>query len=107
MSLTVTKEPGRPDVIGALRATRTEVTLDSSYTEGGEPLTAAQLGLRLVDRATCTVKHGSEVEATAVGSVVYDQSAGKLIVNDYKTQKPMVKEKDLSKVVVIVDAWGR
>lgn len=94
-------------VPGSERRTVTEVTLDNSYAAGGEPVTAAQLGLRVVDFAVCTVKNGSEAEATAVGSVYYDAAAGKLVVNDYKTQKPMAEGKDLSKVVVIVVAHGK
>lgn len=102
---TVVKSKAR--VPGAARSTISEVTLDNSYAEGGEPLTAKELGLRIVDSATCFVKNGSEAEATAVGSVYYDTSAAKLIVNDYKTQKPMAGAKDLSKVVVIVHASGK
>jgi hypothetical protein len=106
MSVTVSKK-GPTRIPGAERRTVTEITLDNSYAEGGEPLTAAQLSLHHVEHANCTVKNGSEAEATTVGSVIYDPAAAKLIVNDYKTQKPMVKEKDLSKVVVVIEAWGR
>jgi hypothetical protein len=87
--------------------TVTDVTLDNSYAEGGEPLTPAQLGLQSVDYATCLVKNGSEAEATAVGSCWYDMTNSKLVVNDYKTQKALAKEKDVSKVVIRVMAYGR
>jgi hypothetical protein len=87
--------------------TVTDVTLDNSYAEGGESLTAVQLGLAAVDYATCIVKNGSEAEATAVGSVIYDSTKELLVVNDYKTQKALAGAKDTSKVVVRVVAFGR
>lgn len=87
--------------------TVTDVTLDNSYQENGESLTAAQLGLAAVDFAQCTVKNGSEAEATAVGPCYYDPTKELLVVNDYKSQKPLAKEKDLSKVVVRVLAFGK
>lgn len=87
--------------------TVTDVTLDSSFQENGESLTAAQLGLAKVDHASCTVKNGSEAEATAVGSAWYDPTKELLVLNDYKTQKTLAKEKDVSKVVVRVIAFGK
>lgn len=87
--------------------TSTIVKLDNSYLEGGEPLSAAQLGLAVVDEAICFPTNGSEAEATAVGEIRYSTSAEKLIVMDYKTQKEMAKEKDLSKVLVRVVAFGK
>lgn len=87
--------------------TVTPVTLDNSFQENGESLTAAQLGLAKVDHAICIVKNPSEAEATAVGSAWYDKTKELLVLNDYKTQKTLAKEKDVSKVVVEVTAFGK
>jgi len=85
----------------------TDVTLDSSYAEGGEPLTAEQLGLASVDYAVCTIKNGSEAEAVPIMGPWYDQAKSLLHLNDAKTQKELVKEKDVSKVVIRVLAFGK
>jgi hypothetical protein len=94
-------------VPGSERRSITEVTMDNSYAENGEALSAAELGLRTVDFAYCNVKNGSESEAVAVGSCWYDATNAKLRVNDYKTQKEMAAGKDLSKVVIRVYAFGK
>lgn len=101
-----TKRISKGTVPGAGRRSVTEVTLDSSYQENGEPLTAKELGLRRVTDAFCIVKNGSEAEATTVGSAWYEPAKALLHVNDYKTQKEMASAKDLSKVVVLVMANG-
>lgn len=106
MAVTISKSPSTPVLHGSEYHRRTEVTLDSSLAEGGEPLTHKQLGFRRVTRAICQVKNGSESESTTLANVRYDESGEKLIPNDQKTQKPMAKEANLGKVVVIVDAWG-
>lgn len=87
--------------------TVTDVTLDSSYAEGGEPLTAAELGMASVDFATCSVKNGSESEAVPIMGPWYDPAKALLHLNDAKTQKELAKEKDVSKVVVRVLAFGK
>lgn len=94
-------------VPGSEKRTVTEVTLDNSYAEGGEPLTPKELGLRTVDSAVCIAKNLSESETVTVGSIWYDTANQKLRVNDAKTQKEMAGTKDLSKVVVIVTALGK
>lgn len=106
MAASVIKRITKASVPGSGRRSVTEVTLTNSYPEGGLLVSPKELGLQRVSDAFCVVKNGSEAEATAVGSVWYDKATGKIKVNDYKTQKEMVKEKDLSKVVVLVMAQG-
>lgn len=87
--------------------TVTTVTLDSSYEEGGEKLTAAQLGLASVDHALCGIKNPTEAEATPIMAPWYDASAGRLHLNDSKTQKELAAAKNLEKVTVVVTAFGK
>lgn len=87
--------------------TVTDVTLDSKYLEGGEPLTAEQLGLAAVDDAFASIKNGSESEAVPVMGPWYDKDKSLLRINDAKTQKELASEKDVSKVVVRVLAFGK
>jgi hypothetical protein len=98
MSLTVTAIKGLA-VEGDLWYTVNDVTLDNSYAEGGEALTLRELGFGIeavYSHSAIDVKNLSEAEATTVGPISYDGS--KIHVSDYKTQKEMAKEKDLSKV---------
>jgi hypothetical protein len=106
MPVTVSKKPVAV-IPGAERRTRTELTLDNSSPAEGYSVTPTQLGLRVVTDADCSIKAGSEAEATTVGGATYDPATKKLVVLDYKTQKPMAAGKDLSKVVVVVKAYGR
>ena len=91
---------------GAERRTITTVTLDNSYAEGGEPLTAAQLGLTKVTFAECSVVNGSELEANPVDTAYYTPATSKIHVIDGKTSKEMAGTKDMSKVVIQVTAYG-
>jgi hypothetical protein len=91
-------------VPGAERRTVTDVTFDNSYAEGGEPLTAEQLGLNSVDVAVCSLIHGSESTELLAGAAWY--SGGKLHLLDVKTGKEVASTKDMSKVVVQVVAFG-
>lgn len=93
-------------VPGARRQTVSEVTLDSSYLEGGESLTPKELGLTSVTWAFCNILVGSESEAVEVGWAKYNVSKELLEVFNYKTQKAIASTKDLSKVVVQVIAYG-
>lgn len=106
MGLTV-KRLTNPISVGSAFMAAIEATGDNSYAEGGEALTPAEFGLQSIDHAICIVKTLSEAEATTVGSVWYEPAKALLHVNDYKTQKELAKEKDLSKVVVQVTAFGK
>lgn len=79
MAVTATKVR-HDDVHGNQRCTVTDVTFDSSYPTGGEPLTAADLGLREVQSAVATIKTPTAA-ATAIVSAVYDIANSKLKVN--------------------------
>lgn len=85
--------------------TVTDVALDSSYLEGGEVVTFAQLGLASVDRADCFLKNGPESEEW-IGYAFYDPAKELLHLYSVKTGKELVKEKDMSKVVVRIVAYG-
>jgi hypothetical protein len=84
----------------------TQVTLDNSYAEGGETVSARELGLRRVIWATCDVLAGSESEEW-LAFATYTPSTEKVHLFSSKTGKELVKEKDLSKVVVQVVAFGK
>ena len=96
----------QPRVPGARRQVAAEVTFDSSYLEGGEPLTAAELGLKRVIWAHCATLQGSESETVEFGWARYNAEKELLEAFNYKSQKAIAKEKDLSKVKVLVIAYG-
>lgn len=86
--------------------TVTEVTFDNSYAEGGEAFTPADAGLSSFDfTPLCFVISGSEAEANPVNTAYYKEE--KLHLIDGKTSKEMAKEKDMSKVKVLVLAAGK
>lgn len=92
-------------VPGSERRTITKVTFDNSYQENGEALTAAQLGLKKVDFAICSVIHGSEAEGSP--TAWYEPSKGLIHLIGSKTGKEVASAVDCSKVVVEVVAFGR
>jgi hypothetical protein len=94
-------------VPGAETLTETDITCDNSYAEGGEPVTAAQLGLNRVSAGWCQIKNGSEAEANPVTSAFFDASTMLLHLNSSKTGKEVAKEVDCSKVVVRIFALGK
>jgi hypothetical protein len=93
-------------VPGAEVRTINTVTLDNSYAEGGESLTANQLGLGSVTYAQCNVTHGTESSEVRGIAAYYTPSTAKIHVIDSATGKEVAKEKDLSKVTVQVVAYG-
>jgi hypothetical protein len=95
----------RARVPGAERRSVTNVTFDSSYAEGGEPLTPSELGLRRVTFATCSIIHGSESSTLRPGSAYYENE--KLHLIDNATGKEVSGTSDMSKVVVQVVAFGK
>lgn len=103
VSTTISKTAKVP---GSQRRTVSTVTLDSSYAENGEPLTAAELGLSSVDYAHCQLLTGSEAEAVDVGWANYNVEKSLLEVYEGKSQKQMAATKNLEKVKVQVIAFG-
>jgi hypothetical protein len=95
-------------VPGNLRKTVTEVTFPVSTTEGGEPLTAKQLGLKAVRNVLIQPVALSESEEYASVFTYKIETLGKgtIIPWSSKTGKIVVKEKDLSKVKIQVTAYG-
>lgn len=96
-------------VPGARRQTVTEVTLDTEYAAGGEPITAAELGLTRIVWGWAIPLSGSESETVEFGFPVFvkktDTTAVIEAVN-YKTQKVIATGKDLGKVKVQITALG-
>jgi hypothetical protein len=93
-------------VVGAEKETLTEVTGDNSYELGGETLTAAQLGLNVVNRAQVTVIAGSESETNPVDNAWYTTSNSKIHFENGKTSKEIAETTDMSKVKCVVMARG-
>lgn len=91
-----------PFVPGAGRITVTDVTFDASYPTGGEPLTAADLGLAVVDFGIATVKVAGTGSVTAVA---YDVANAKLLA--YAAAAQIASTTDLSAVTATVVAFGR
>lgn len=106
MSAIVTKAP-KSYIPGADRMTVTEVTLDSSYALGGEPVTPKQLGLRVLDVAICNIVHGDEVKTAEIFPGVAYYKEGKIHVINLKTGVEVAETKNLEKLVVQVIAFGR
>lgn len=103
VSVSTVKSPFVPKFISV-----TDVTCSSSYTSGGEPLTAEQLGIGagMVEFAMCNLKVDSESEEY-VSSAFYDPAAQLLHLIDAKTGKEVVSTKNMEKVVVRVLTFGR
>ena len=100
VSTTVDKTPQVP---GAQRFSVSSVTFDSKYVTGGEPLTAAELGLTRVDWAIATVKKvGGTVN---VAQAVYNVEKSTLQLFD-ETPAEVASEADVSNIVVQVVAFG-
>lgn len=103
MALTV-KSLGNPRNVGYGFIALSEVTFDNSYASGGEPLTAAELGLQAVDFANCDIVAGSESSTLRPANCFYKEA--KLHLIDTATGKEMEATKDMSKVKVQVAAFG-
>lgn len=106
MAVTTTRTQ-KQRVPGNQKFTVTSVTFDSSYAEGGEPLTAAQLGLTKVDFAMCNLTNGTEASEKWVMAPFYTPSTSKIHLQDAKTGKELAKEVNCEKVTVTVVAFGR
>lgn len=90
-------------ISGNQKRTVSDITFDSSYPTGGEPVTAANLGLTHVHTATCDIKAvGGTVNVT---NVFYDDANKKLKAFD-ETPAEVAAASDLSTLVVRVTAHG-
>ena len=90
-------------IVGSQKETVTDVTFDNKYLEGGETLTAANLGLSHVEQATCTIQEvAGEVN---VASAAYDE-AEELLHLFNETPAEVASEADVEGVVVRVVAKG-
>ncbi len=88
---------------GSLRQTVTDVTFDSSYPTGGEPVAASDLGLTNVLFAFCNVKTiGGTVN---VANAIYDEVNDKIKIYD-ETPAEAANTADLSTLVIRVLAFG-
>ena len=96
----------KPTVPGAERFTVTTVTFDSSYQEGGEPLTPKELGLKRVTFAICVVTNGSEEATVRATDPFYTPSTEKIHLIDNATGKEVASTKNMEKVKVQVFAFG-
>jgi hypothetical protein len=97
-------------VPGSRRQTVTEVTLDTEYAAGGEPVTAAELGLSRFEWGFCLPLTGTESETIELGflSLVRKSDVAAVIeAYSWKTGKVVATGKDLSKVKVLVIAYGK
>lgn len=104
MSVTATRFGNQQaHIIGALRMTITDVALDSSYPSGGEPLTAANLGLAEVFVAIPTLKTAATSTVNQT-QAYYDVANSKLVVYD---ETPAEVTGDLDGIVYRVVAFGR
>lgn len=91
-----------PFVPGAQRITVTDVAFDASYPTNGEPLTASDLGLQVVDFAIATVKVAGTGSVTAVA---YDVTNAKL--KAFAAAAEIANTTDISAVTATVVAFGR
>lgn len=87
--------------------TVTTATYDSSYLEGGESLTFAELGLASVDFAICSILNGSEEATVRATDAYYTPSTEKLHLTDNATGKEVASTKNMEKVKVQVVAFGK
>jgi len=80
MAVSIAKVTGADSVFGNKRVKVRDITFDSSYPTGGEPLTAADVDLKKIDFGICTIQAvGGTVNVT---SVYYDTTNNKLIAYD-------------------------
>lgn len=101
MAVTVSRA-NNPQVEGARRVTVTNITFDSSYPTGGEPLTFSDLGLTSVEFAIATLKTAGTGSVTQVW---YDIPNQKLLA--FAAAAQIANTTDISAVTAQVVAYGR
>lgn len=105
MAVTVATVRNAGDVHGNQRITVTDVTMDASYVTGGEPVTAAQLGLNFVHIAVGSLVSGAA--GAAVEYVPLPQTDGSVLLRANAASGVQVANAvDLSSNVVRVVAFG-
>ena len=77
MALTIARITGADTTWGNKRVRVRDITFDSSYPTGGEPLTPADVGLKKIEQA---VPHGAarNTAGTLAVDVAYDATTAKL-----------------------------
>lgn len=99
MALTVTRSGDWQSVYGHWRKSHVTVAFDSSYPTGGESLTPADFGLRVIDMILIEPKNGFEFEYDYTNSLVKvfkAQSQGVINVDTSNTQNVGTGEDDLT-----------
>lgn len=96
----------KPRVPGAEKCTVTDIAFDNKYVTGGEPVTAADLGLTRVTEGYALLENPGEAEATPINMVFFDVTHMKLKLFNGKTSKELANEGDASKVIARVVAYG-
>lgn len=90
-------------IVGNQKEICCDVTFDSSYTEKGEALTRAQLGLNNIERATCTIN--AVKGSVNVVSASYDPTEQLIHLYD-ETPGEVASEANVEGMVVRVVARG-
>lgn len=95
-------------VVGAEKQTTTDVSFDSSYPTGGEVVTAANLRLGVVDRATATIQSAATttVNAASAGYTPGNGTTTSLLAVYDETPAEVSNGADLAGLVVRVVAYG-
>lgn len=101
--VTIAKVTGADSTWGNKRVKVRDITFDSSYPTGGEPLVASDVGLKNIDFAIVTIQAvGGTVNVT---SVYYDTTNKKLIAYD-ETPAEVADTSTLATLVVRAVFFG-
>jgi hypothetical protein len=95
-------------ISGAEKKTVTDVTMDSGYVTGGEPVTAAQLGFSSVcNSATAQIKttSGAGVNVASCAAVVQTDGSVNLKCHD-ETPAEVANAADIATTIIRVTATG-
>lgn len=114
VTITLVTSGGLPyRIVGNQRETSGEVVFDNSYESGGEPFTASQFGLNVIEGTpNFLVINGSENESefpVDEGFVTLEAGGtkGLLRLINAKTSKEVASTKNVEKVKAIVTCRGR
>lgn len=93
---------------GAQKKTITDVTMDSGYVTGGEPVTAAQLGMSsVVHDATAQIKttSGAAVNVASCSAITQTDGSVNLKCHD-ETPAEVANAADIATTIIRVTAFG-